>query len=210
MPCYGQNRNRRKNKEPEVPKIALLPTISAAQFEKQVKDFVNDCAEFPFPASAQEYKKNAAKFPELTPGKIRQKVIAFRYVVQHPDLEEVTKHKRGWYIKLYNAALPLISAADKLYDLRTFPSAKKYQEVRNIFTNVSIRLDEIYDEKPQKLTRDQLIQITNKNRERRKKEWLKKYYAEQKQKALEAKKAPAVKDKKNNKSSRRQKKESAR
>ena len=189
IPCYGQQnqQNRRKSKVPEVPKTALLPAVSTTYFEKEVKDFVDHWSKLPFPNSAKAYRANATKSPELSSGKIRQRIIAFRHVVQHPDLEEVMKQHRGWYFDLYNASLPLVKAADMLYDLRAFPSEQKYQQVRKIFVNVIADLNEIYDEKPEKLPREELRKITKQNQERRKNEWLKKYYADQKRKQLEAK-----------------------
>ena len=211
MPCYGQNRNRRKNKEPEVPKLALLPNVSKTHFEKQTDkylDWVDSLADAP--ATVREYTSNLRKYQHMSPGVIKQHVLEFKALAQHPDLEEVMQHSRSWYFKMYNASLPLIQASELIHGMRSMPVPQKYISARAMLHKAMNNILDISETKPQRLTRDQLIQITNKNRERRKKEWLKWYYADQKRKAQEAKKAPAVKDKKNNKSSRRQKKESAR
>lgn len=212
IPCYGQqNRRVRRAKEPEVPKMALLPKVSKTHFEQNVNKFLDWVDSLhDAPATVREYGVNPRKYKFMSPSEIKQKVLGFRSLIQHPDLEEVTGYSRNWYIRIYNAALPMIQASDVIYGMRSMPSAQKYNSALALLHKSMNAVLDASETKPQRLTRDQLIQITNKNRERRKKEWLKWYYADQKRKALEAKKAPAVKDKKNNTSSRRQKKESAR
>jgi hypothetical protein len=213
IPCYGQqNRRVRRAKEPEVPKMALLPKVSKTHFEQNVNKFLDWVDSLhDAPATVREYSVNPRKYKFMSPSEIKQKVLGFRSLIQHPDLEEVTGHSRNWYIRIYNAALPMIQASDVIYGMRSMPSAQKYNSaLASLHKSMNAVLD-ASETKPQRLSREQLIRITNQNRERRKKEWLKWYYADQKRKAQEA----AQKGKNNRKdvkekSSRRKQKESAR
>jgi hypothetical protein len=222
-PCYGQQQNRsRKAKEPEVPKMALLPSVSKDFFEKRVNaylDWVDSLADAP--ATVREYGSNPRKYKFLSVSMTRQKILEYKALVQHPDLEEVTGHSRAWYVRIYNASLPLIKAADLIHGMRSVPSAQKYAQARTMLHNAMNAVLDISEKtKPEKLARRNLNEIIKRNQERRKTEWLKWYYADQKRKEQEAKsgkkdnkKVMKKNDKKeNDRSSRkeRKRKESAR
>jgi hypothetical protein len=189
-PCYGQQQNRsRKAKEPEVPKMALLPSVSKDFFEKRVNaylDWVDSLADAP--ATVREYGSNPRKYKFMSASEIRQKILEYKSLVQHPDLEEVTGHARGWYVRIYNASLPLIKAADLIQSMRSVPSAQKYNAARGMLHDAMNAVLDISEKtKPEKMARRDLVAVIKQNQERRKKEWLKWYYADQKRKQLEAK-----------------------
>ena len=222
-PCYGQqNRNRKKAREPEVPKMVLLPSVSKDYFEKRVNaylDWVDSLVDAP--VTVREYTANPRKYKFLSSSEIRQKILEYKALIQHPDLEEVTGQSRSWYIRIYNASLPMIKAADLIHGMRSVPSAQKYAQARKMLHNaMNAVLDISEKSKPEKLARRNLNEIIKRNQERRKTEWLKWYYADQKRKAQEAKsgkkenkKVMKTNDKKDNdRSSRkeRKRKESAR
>lgn len=188
-PCYGQQSRSRKAKEPEVPKMALLPSVSKDFFEKRVNaylDWVDSLADAP--ATVREYTANPRKYKFMSASEIRQKILEYKSLVQHPDLEEVTGHSRGWYVRIYNASLPLLKAADQIHGMRSVPSAQKYNAARTMLHNaMNAVLDISEKSKPEKIARRDLVEIIKRNQERRKTEWLKWYYADQKRKALEAK-----------------------
>ena len=221
-PCYGQQNRSRKAKDPEVPKMALLPAVPKDYFEKRVNaylDWVDSLADAP--ATVREYGSNPRKYKFMSASEIRQKILEYKSLVQHPDLEEVTGHSRSWYIRIYNASLPLIKAADLIQSMRSVPSEQKYNTARNMLHNaMNAVLDISEKSKPEKMARRDLVPVIKKNQERRKEEWLKWYYADQKRKQLDAKsgkkenKKVTEKDdrKENDRSSRkdRKRKESAR
>ena len=188
-PCYGQQNRSRKAREPEVPKMALLPTVTKDFFEKRVNaylDWVDSLADAP--ATVREYATNPRKYKFMSASEIRQKILEYKSLVQHSDLEEVTGCSRSWYIQIYNASLPLIKAADLIHGMRSVPSAQKYNAARTMLHNaMNAVLDISEKSKPEKIARRDLVVIIKQNQERRKAEWLKWYYADQKRKQLEAK-----------------------
>lgn len=219
-PCYGQNRGRKKQKLPEVPKSALLPSVSKTHFEKNVNaylDWVDSLVDAP--ANVRQYGVNPRRYKFMSPSVIRQKILEYRSLIQHPDFEEVMEQSRGWYYRIYNASLPLVKAADEIHSMRSVPSQQKYVAARSrMHQAMNAVLDISEKTKPEKLPRKELAAIIKRNQERRRIAWLKWYFADQKKKALEAKRAGKRDDKnegknKNDRSSRRQdrkRKESAR
>ena len=188
-PCYGQQNRNRKAKEPEVPKMALLPSVSKDYFEKRVNaylDWVDSMADAP--ATVREYTANPRKYKFMSSSEIRQKILEYKSLVQHPDLEEVTGHSRGWYVRIYNASLPMIKASDLFHGIRSVPSAQKYASALGMLHGAMNAVLDISEKtKPEKMARRDLVAVIKQNQERRKTAWLKWYYADQKRKQLEAK-----------------------
>lgn len=191
IPCYGQG--KRKKKEPEMPKELLYPQVQPQYFEEQLDKFVKEwICKFQFPANAKSFKANFRDCQHLTPGAIQQGLLGFRNIAMHPDLEEVTRLPRSWYIEIFNAALPLEQASKKLLNVSLIPSEQKFQESKAMFIAAATKVLAIYEKKPKKIAKEKYEEICAKNKARRKKEWLENY---KKQQAELAKKRAAKKNK---------------
>lgn len=169
-----------------VPAEALVAHIPPKLFTDELKAFKEWLGSVELPPTAAEYQRRASDFSATSPGSIQEKLTRFRSVATNPDLEEVTKLPRTWYKQIFNAALPLQSVAETLNSQKTIPVERQYQAAKKVWTAAVEETLAVIDKPPKKLSKEALEPIIAKNRERRKKEYIKWYKAKQ---AAELKKA---------------------
>lgn len=185
----AQQKGSGKKEEIRVPSEALAPHFQAEFFSAQLKDLRKTLKSTELPATGAEFQKRADEFSAISSGKIRTRLVYLRdLIAMHPDVEEVTKLPRSWYGQIYNAALPLQDASEALDSVKDLCVERKYQAAKNAWEQAVEETLAILEKPPKKLSKEALEPIVAKNRERRRKEYIKWYrvkQAEEQQKAKE-------------------------
>ena len=177
----------KKDDEIRVPAEALRPPYTKSHFDDELKNFKTWLESIgQLPATGEEFKRRAQEFSEASETHISLQLRNMRSIATNPDLEEVTKLPRSWYGQIYNAALPLQSAVKILNGIKVVCVEQKYQAAKKEWTAAVEETLAVIDKPPKKLSKEALEPIIAKNRERRKKEYIKWYKAKQ---AAELKKA---------------------
>ena len=169
-----------KKEDIRVPPEALKPAWTKDYFDDNLKNFKVWLASLAqLPAGGGEFKRRAREFGEISPSSVSLQLMNMRSIATNPDLEEVTKLPRSWYAQIYNAALPLQTAARTLVGMKVFCVEEDYQKARRIWINAVAETLALIDNPPKKLSKKKLDEIAAKNRERRKREYIKMYKARQ-------------------------------
>lgn len=183
-----------KKEEIRIPSAALKPFHNEAFFSDEVKKFKTWLESLELPPSLEEFQKKPSDFEPLISNEFQTRLTYLRSVALHPDLEEVTRISRNWYGRLYNAALPIQKVSHTLNNMTESGNEQRYQAVKKILDDAKAEALAIL-KKPQKLSREELEVIAAKNRERRRKEYIKWYRAKQAQDLKKAREKAAGKKK---------------
>ncbi len=193
----AQQKGSGKKEEIRVPSEALLPHFQAEFFSGQLKELRKTLKSIELPATGAEFQKRADDFSSISSGKIRTRLVYLRdLIATHPDVEEVTKLPRSWYGQIYNAALPLQSAAEGLDSIKDLCVERNYQAAKRAWEDAVEETLAVLDKPPKKLSKEALEPIIAKNRERRRKEYIKLYRMKQAAEAQKAKEKEAAAGKK--------------
>lgn len=196
----AQQKGSGKKEEIRVPAEALVPHFQADYFSEHLKDFRKWLKSIELPASGAEFQKRAADFDAASSGNVRIHLVYLRNLVAtHPDLEEVTKIPRSWYGQIYNAALPLQSASEGLDSIKNLCVERQYQAAKKAWEEAAEETLAVLDKPPKKLSKEALEVIAAKNRERRRKEYIKWYREKQAEELRKAKEKAASGGKKKKK-----------
>lgn len=182
----AQQRGAGKREDIRVPSGALVPFYTPDYFSGKLKKFKTWLEAVQLPPSGAEFKKRAKEFSVISDGNVRTKLLDMRGLAMEPDLEEVTKLPRSWYAQIYNAARPLQVAAEALNENKIVVEERRYQTAKKVWNETVENVLAVLEKPPKKLSREELEIIAAKNRDRRRKEYIKWYRAKQ---AEEQKKA---------------------
>ena len=190
----AQQRGSGRKEEIRVPSAALKPFHTADFFSGEVKKFKDFLESLELPPTLAEFQQKASDYDSMTGNEIRTRLANFRVIVLHPDLEEVTRLSRNWYGQVYNAALPLQTIVLPLNNMLESEDGRSYQAVKKILDDAKAETLALL-KKPKKLSGEELEIIAAKNRERRKKEFVKWYRAKQAEELKKAREKAAGKKK---------------
>ena len=195
----AQQKGSGKKEEIRVPFAALEPFYAADYFSGELKNFRKWLKSVELPATGEEFKRRVADFDATSSGNVQIQLMNLRDLAMDPDLEEVTKLPRSWYSQIYNAALPLQKASEVLINVRTFCEERQYRAAKKIWEDAVEETLAVLDKPPKKLSKEALEPIVAKNRERRRKEYIKWYRMKQAEDLKKAKEKAASGGKKKKK-----------
>ena len=180
-----------RSEEIRVPSEALRPYYKPEDFSGKLKEFRNWLEAIQLPASGAEFQKRAKDFDNITIGDVRTKLMSLRDLATDPDLEEVSRLPRSWYEKIFNAALPLQSSVETLNGIKILCEERNYQAAKRAWERAAAETLAIMSKPPKKLSSEDLSAIAAKNRERRRKEYIKWYREKQAEELRKAKEKAA-------------------
>lgn len=177
--------------EIRVPSEALRPYYTPEDFSGKLKKFRNWLESIQLPASGAEFQRRAKDFDNITIGDVQTQLMSLRSLATDPDLEEVTRLPRSWYGQIYNAALPLLNSAETLNGIKILCEERNYRTAKKIWEEAVEETLAVLDKPPKKLSKEALEPIIAKNRERRRKEYIKWYRMKQAEDLKKAKEKAA-------------------
>lgn len=166
--------------EIRIPSEALKPAYSKTYFEENLQNFKTWLeAASQLPPTGEEFKRRAREFDDISVGTVSLQLTNMRSIATNPDLEESTRLPRSWYAQMYNAALPMQSAAEILNSAKFFCEEKSYQKAKRIWVNAIGETLSVMENQPKKISKEEWERICAANRERRRKDYIKQYKAKQ-------------------------------
>ena len=178
--------------EIRVPSEALRPYYTPEDFSGKLKKFRNWLESIQLPASGAEFQRRAKDFDNITIGDVQTQLMSLRSLATDPDLEEVTRLPRSWYGQIYNAALSLLNSAETLNGIKILCEERNYRTAKKIWEEAVEETLAVLDKPPKKLSKEALEPIIAKNRERRRKEYIKWYREKQAEELRKAKEKAAA------------------
>lgn len=189
-PLMAQNSKR---DEVRVPSEALKTAYTKEYFDGELKNFKAWLETALLPATGAEFRRQAKEYGDISIGRISLRLSNLRSLATNPDLEEVTRLPRSWYARIYNAALPMQSVVKVLTSVKASPDEKSYQAARRTWDAAVEETLDIIGKQPKKISKEEWEIVCAKNRERRKKEYIKWYRAKQVEDLKKAKEKAAGK-----------------
>lgn len=190
----AQRRGSGKREEIRIPAAALRPFHTEDFFSDEVKAFKTCLESLELPPSLAEFQRRADDFAPVIGNEFRVRFMNFRSIALHPDVEEVTRISRSWYERVLDAAQPILTVAPSLNNMMESSDDRRYQAVKKVLENAKAETLALL-KKQKKLSKEELEIIAGKNRERRKKEYIKWYRAKQAEEQKKAREGAAGKKK---------------
>lgn len=184
----AQQKGSGKKEEIRVPSEAMMSPFSSEYFSDELKKFKTWLKSTQLPETEEDFRRDVAFQDALSETNVNLRLVTILSLATNPDLEEVTKLPKSWFGRIYNTALPLQNAARALFDAKVQNAERKYQAAKNAWEQAVEETLAVLNKPPKKLSTEELSVISAKNRERRRKEYIKWYrvkQAEEQQKAKE-------------------------